>query len=103
MPISGCGYRRSAGRRRDHWLLEGPMKDTPASPDTPSRDELAALCAVVDGIEKKLLESEEPYRDLFEEAPIGYVKEDLESRFIAANRAALRILGLKPEEVAGTV
>jgi formate hydrogenlyase transcriptional activator len=53
--------------------------------------------------EKQLLESEERYRDLYEEAPIGYVKEDLESRFIAANRAALRILGLKPEEVAGMV
>jgi PAS domain S-box-containing protein len=53
--------------------------------------------------EKHLLESEEQYRDLFEEAPIGYVKEDLQSRFIAANRAALRILGLQPEEAAGTV
>jgi PAS domain S-box-containing protein len=53
--------------------------------------------------EKQLLESEEQYRDLFAEAPIGYVKEDLQSRFLTANRAALRILGLKPEEVAGTV
>jgi PAS domain S-box-containing protein len=53
--------------------------------------------------EKQLLENEEHYRDLFEEAPIGYVKEDLESRFISANRTALRILGLKPEQVAGTV
>src|SRR5262249_23353756 len=53
--------------------------------------------------ENQLLESEEQYRDLFEEAPIGYVKEDLQSRFITANRAALRILGLEPEEVAGTV
>src|SRR5262249_22296050 len=53
--------------------------------------------------EKQLLEREEQYRDLFEEAPIGYVKEDFQSRFINANRAALRILGLKPEEVAGTV
>src|SRR5215831_8501057 len=53
--------------------------------------------------EKRLLEREEQYRDLFEEAPIGYVKEDLESRFITANRAALRILGLQPEEAAGTV
>jgi len=51
--------------------------------------------------ERRIQESEERYRDLYEEAPIGYVKEDLESRFIAANRAALRILGLKPEEVAG--
>jgi PAS domain S-box-containing protein len=60
--------------------------------------------------EKQLLESEgryrdlyEQYHDLYEEAPIGYVKEDLQSRFLAANRAALRILGVKPEEVADTV
>jgi PAS domain S-box-containing protein len=53
--------------------------------------------------EKQLRESQERYRDLFEEAPIGYVQEDLESRFISANRAAIRILGLKPDEVAGTV
>ncbi len=48
-------------------------------------------------------ESEERYRDLFEEAPIAYVKEDLESRLISANRTAMRILGIKPEEVAGFV
>src|SRR5207245_10318731 len=42
-------------------------------------------------------------RDLYEEAPIAYVIEDLESRFISANRAAQRILGIKPEEVVGTV
>jgi PAS domain S-box-containing protein len=53
--------------------------------------------------EKELRASEERYRDLFEEAPIGYVQEDLESRFITANRAAIRILGLKPDEVVGTV
>ena len=54
-------------------------------------------------IEKLLRESEEKYRDLYEEAPIAYVQEDLESRFISANRAAMRILGIKPHEVAGTV
>jgi len=53
--------------------------------------------------EQQLRESEERYRDLYEEAPIGYVQEDLESRFISANRAAIRILGLKPDEVVGTV
>src|SRR5262249_5554120 len=37
------------------------------------------------------------------EALIAYVKEDLQSRFLSANRAALRILGIKPEEVAGMV
>jgi PAS domain S-box-containing protein len=53
--------------------------------------------------EEQLRQSEERYRDLYEEAPIGYVKEDLDSRFFAANRAALRILGLRPDEVPGFV
>ena len=53
--------------------------------------------------EKLLRESEQRFRDLYEEAPIAYVMEDLESRFVSANRAAMRILGIKPEEVAGTV
>ena len=46
-----------------------------------------------------LKESEERFRDLFEEAPIAYVHERLDSKFIKANRAALRILGVKPEQV----
>jgi PAS domain S-box-containing protein len=54
-------------------------------------------------LERSLVESRERYRDLYEEAPIAYVLEDLESRFISANRAALRILGLRPEEVPVTV
>jgi PAS domain-containing protein len=53
--------------------------------------------------EKRLRESEERYRDLFEEAPVAYVHEDLDTRFISANRAAIRILGLKPDEVVGTI
>src|SRR5271165_4261918 len=53
--------------------------------------------------ELRLRESEQRYRDLYEEAPIGYVQEDLESRFITANRAAIRMLGLKPDEVIGTI
>ncbi len=54
-------------------------------------------------IEHSLVESEQRYRDLFEEAPIAYVLEDVDSRFITANQAAIRILGLKPEEVGGTL
>ncbi|CAN5199723.1 hypothetical protein BH09BAC6_BH09BAC6_00030 [soil metagenome] len=46
-----------------------------------------------------LKESEERFRDLFEEAPIAYVHEGLDSRFIKANRAALRILGVRPDQV----
>ena len=49
-----------------------------------------------------LRQSEDRLRDLFEEAPIAYVHEGLDTRFIRANRAALRILGLKPEEVPHT-
>ena len=47
--------------------------------------------------------SEERFRDLFEAAPIAYVHEDFESRFISANRAARQILGITPEQVPGMV
>jgi PAS domain S-box-containing protein len=46
--------------------------------------------------------SEERFRDLFDEAPIAYVHEGLDSRFIRVNRTAMNILGIQPEEVAGT-
>jgi len=54
-------------------------------------------------MEKALLESERRLRDLFDEAPIGYVYEDTHTRFVSANRAAMQILGLRPEEVTSTV
>jgi formate hydrogenlyase transcriptional activator len=41
--------------------------------------------------------------DLFEEAPVAYVHEDLESRFIRANRVAREMLGISAEEVSRTV
>lgn len=53
-------------------------------------------------LKKLLTESEERFRDLFEEAPIAYVHEGLDSKFIKANRAALRTLGVKPAEVPST-
>jgi PAS domain S-box-containing protein len=46
-------------------------------------------------------QSEEHFRDLFDEAPIAYVLEGLDSRIIRANRAAMRILGIQAEEIAG--
>lgn len=52
---------------------------------------------------EKLRQSEQRYRDLFDEAPIAYVNEDLESRFISANKTACRTLGITPEQVIGTV
>lgn len=54
-------------------------------------------------MERNLRESERQFRDLFDQAPIAYVHEDLESRFISANRTALRILGIRPDEVPGMV
>lgn len=50
---------------------------------------------------EQLRQSEQRFRDLFDEAPIAYVHEDVESRFINANRAAMRILGITPEQVPG--
>jgi len=49
--------------------------------------------------ERQMRESEERFRDLFDEAPIAYVHEGLDSRFIRANKTAMRVLGVKPEEV----
>jgi formate hydrogenlyase transcriptional activator len=50
----------------------------------------------------QLKENEERLRDLFDEAPIAYVHEGLDSRFIRANRAAMRSLGITPDEVPRT-
>lgn len=53
-------------------------------------------------LQQRIQENEERLQDLFEEAPIAYVHEGLDSKFIRVNRAAMRILGIKPDEVAGT-
>ena len=50
-------------------------------------------------LEQDLRDKEDRLRDLFDEAPIAYVHETLESRFLRANRAARRILGITPEDV----
>ena len=41
-----------------------------------------------------LKENEERLRDLFDEAPIAYVNEGLDSKFIRANRTAMKTLGI---------
>lgn len=51
---------------------------------------------------KALDASEERFRDLFDEAPIAYVLEGLDTRFVRVNRTAMRILGITPDQVAGT-
>ncbi|MBL0218767.1 MAG: sigma 54-interacting transcriptional regulator [Myxococcales bacterium] len=51
---------------------------------------------------RALGESEEAFRDLFEEAPFPYVYEGTDSRLIRVNRAGLTTLGIRPDEVATT-
>ncbi len=53
-------------------------------------------------MEALLKENEERLRDLFDEAPIAYVHEGLDTRFIRANRTAMKTLGITPDEVEGT-
>jgi PAS domain S-box-containing protein len=49
--------------------------------------------------EQKLRDSEQRYRDLYDEAPIAYIYEALDSRFVRANRAACALLGIQPQDV----
>lgn len=53
-------------------------------------------------METVLKENEERLRDLFDEAPIAYVNEGLDSKFILANKTAIKTLGIAPEQVEGT-
>jgi PAS domain S-box-containing protein len=102
----GVPLRDSAGNHLGHLAVfdERPMPPEPRKLlvfrifAARAAAELARLRA-----ERELRASERRFRDLFEEAPIAYVHEGLDSRFLSANRAAQRILGLRPEEVAGTV
>ena len=90
-------------------LSEQPMRDGPRGLATMrifaarARAELERL-RTEDALRRAneaLVQSEERFRDLFDEAPIAYVHEGLDSGFIEANSTAMRILGLKPEEIAG--
>ena len=54
-------------------------------------------------MERKLRASEQNFRALYDEAPIAYVYEDTESRFISANAAAIKLLGLDPNRVRDTL
>jgi PAS domain S-box-containing protein len=63
----------------------------------------ARVCAEIERmrVEQELRESEQRFRDLYDEAPIAYIYEETDSRFVSANRAAMTLLGLRPEEVRG--
>ena len=50
-------------------------------------------------MDARLKENEERLRDLFDEAPIAYVHEGLDSKFIRANKTAMKTLGITPDQV----
>jgi PAS domain S-box-containing protein len=102
----GVPLVNAKGERLGHLAVfdEQPL---PAQPRTLFAMRISAARAAAElerlRYERAMREREERYRDLFDEAPIGYVQEDMDSRFITANRAAIRMLGLEPHEVVGTV
>ncbi len=53
-------------------------------------------------MDRQIKDNEERLRDLFDEAPIAYVHEGLDSKFIRANRTALKSLGITADQVEGT-
>ena len=61
-----------------------------------------ALSEQLQQANRALTDSEERFRDLFDEAPIAYVHEGVDTRFIRANRTAMQILGIRPDEIEGT-
>jgi len=58
--------------------------------------------ALKERLEKDNERLREEFRDLFDEAPIPYVHEGMDSRFIRANRAAIKTLGIEAAEVTKT-
>jgi formate hydrogenlyase transcriptional activator len=50
---------------------------------------------------QRLAISEEQFRDLFEEAPIAYVHQSVDTRIFRANHTAMEILGVKSDEITG--
>jgi formate hydrogenlyase transcriptional activator len=105
----GVPLRNPVGRVIGH-LVSFDDKPMPHDPLAISVLETFANRAAVElermrafqNLERENAETEARYRDLFDEAPIAYVNEGLDTRFIRANRAAMRILGITPDEVEGT-
>jgi formate hydrogenlyase transcriptional activator len=105
----GVPLRGSDGRVIGH-LVTFDDKPMPSDPLALSVLETFAARAAVElererafeDLKRRKEESDERLRDLFDEAPIAYVNEGLDSKFIRANKTALKTLGIKPEDVAHT-
>ncbi len=65
---------------------------------------IGAVLDVTDGkqLEEEKVRLQAEFSDLFEEAPIPYVHEGVDTRFIRANRAARKLLGIEAGEVGDT-
>jgi PAS domain S-box-containing protein len=102
----GVPLRDHAGRTMGH-LAVFDVRPMPVEPRVLYIFKLFAMRAAAEldrlRVARELAESERRYRDLYEEAPIAYIYEDLESRFVRANRAAMKLLGIEPAEVVGTL
>jgi len=105
----GVPLRGSDGKVIGH-LVTFDDKPMPSDPLALSVLETFAARAAVElererafeDLRRRKEESDERLRDLFDEAPIAYVNEGLDSKFIRANRTAMKILGIKPEDVSTT-
>lgn len=105
----GVPLRGAEGAVIGHLVV---MDDKPMAPDPlmlSVMETFASRAAVelermraYEHLKRQFQESEERLRDLFDEAPIAYVNEGLDSKFIRANRTALKTLGIKPEDVPHT-
>jgi PAS domain S-box-containing protein len=102
------------GRELGTLLVEGTHSESPRRTELVSIfiDHLAVALANAFDLEqteseRRQLAAEnsklrEELLDLFEEAPIAYVHEGIDTRFIRANRAALRMLGVQADDVTTT-
>ncbi len=72
----------------------------------PYENENAILSIITDITERKhveeaLQESEKRFREMFDEAPVGYHELDAEGRFTRVNKTELEMLGFTAEEMIG--
>jgi PAS domain S-box-containing protein len=51
--------------------------------------------------EQRLSASEQRYRDLYEQAPVGYLSIDVDGRILSANQQATQMIGYAAEELQG--
>ncbi len=107
MPLVSGDHARGvmyfmAARREAYGQLPRTLLEQVAGTVAVALDDCLAHDELRDSSRRALAESDQRFRDLFEEAPIAYVHERLDSKFIRVNRAAMRILGIQPDEVEGT-